>query len=257
VVAATAAAAVLALRDPRSRGAALLLLGLAAAGGAGVATGMVRGAAFVGQTPYWIHVSWCLLAVLALGIGVAGRWPRLGLALVLAPWLLGAAWRALLPSAAAPVPVELDEPAELSRWIDDSFAAGDVLVYLWDVRYLNDDPTGRDPLFAAVRPGELGDWLPRDRPFPGYCHAYRGGEACFVNNTCTRGDEHEQALRAALEIWLGAGRTIHLVVAWNDPARGSWEPSALRAAVERAGGRWQDGWAHRTRVVRIAAPTAP
>jgi hypothetical protein len=173
------------------------------------------------------------------------------LALLLVPWLLGAGWRALLPSAAAPVPVDLGEPEALADWIDGSFEAGDALVYLWDVRYLNDEPTGRDPLFAALRPGELGDWLNRERPFPGYCHEYRGGEACFVNSTCTRGDEQEAALRSALQLWLGEGRRVHLVVAWSDPARGTFEPAGLRESVEAAGARWRDGWAHRTRVVRI------
>ena len=252
--AATALALVLALSDRRSRGPALLLTGVALAGSAGTVAGMVRGAAFVGQTPYWVHVSWCSLAVLALGIGAAGRWPRLMLCVLLLPWLLGAGWRALLPGAAAPAPSDLGEPQELATWIDGSFAAGDVLVYLWDVRYLNDEPTGRDPLFAAVRPGELGDWLPRDRPFPGYCHEYRGGDACFVNSTCTRGDEQEAALRSALRLWLGEGRRVHLVVAWSDPARGTFEPAALRGAVEADGARWRDGWAHRTRVVRIEPP---
>lgn len=251
VGAATVLGIALALSARRSRGPALLLLALAAAGSGGIVAGVVRGAAFVEQTPYWLHVSWCSLALLALGIGVAGRWPRLVLALLLVPWLLGAGWRALLPAAAAPVPEELDEPGELASWIDDSFAPGDVLVYLWDVRYLNDDPNGRDPLFAAIRPGELGDWLARDRPFPGYCHEYRGGEACFVNSTCTRGDEQEAALRAALDLWLSEGRRIRLVVAWSYPRRGTFEPAGLRGRVEAAGGRWRDGWAHRTRVVRI------
>lgn len=251
ICASTVLATAVALRDGRGRGPALLLLALAATGTSTIVLGMTRGAAFVGQTPYWVFVSWCLLALLGLGFGVAGRRARAAIGLLLAPWLLLSSVRAALPAAGTPVPADLGEPSALRTWIDSAFLPGDVLVWLWDPRHLNDEPRRTDPVFAALRPGDIGDWLGRDRPFPGFGHEFRGGEAYFVASTCTRRDEHEQALADALLSWVREGRRVHVVVAWVDPERGTFDPSRLRQAALGAGALWREGWAHRTRVITV------
>jgi hypothetical protein len=243
--------AAFALRDPRSRALAGVLALLGAIGAGSVLYGMARGAAFVDQTPYWVHVSWCGLALVGLGFGVAGRRGRLVLLLAATPWLLFAGWRAMLPASGTWAAEEAGDPAALRAHLDEQVQRGDVLVYLWDTLYLNDEPLRRDPLFAAIRPGELGDWLPRANPFPGYCHRWRDGEACFLNATGTRGDEQEEALTAALEGWLDAGRRVHLVFAAVDPGLPPGDEGRLRARVESRDGRWRTSWADRTKVVRV------
>ena len=132
---------------------------------------------------------------------------------------------------------------------------GDVLLYLWDARWLNDDPTRRDPLLAAIPPGKVGDWLPRERPWPGFGHRLGEAEVYFVNSTSMRGGEQEAALRAALLRFLAEGRTTHAVLV-PDPAQPPSDPRALLAAVSEAGGSWSSRWVDRVEVV-VVRPISP
>gem|GEM_PF-6106779 len=84
----------------------LAVFGLAGAGA--VAAGIISGAAFVRQTPYWLQPSWAALAVVARGWAVGTKRQRAVLLGLLAPWVGLSAVRAVSP------PVELVEVGSLS-----------------------------------------------------------------------------------------------------------------------------------------------
>ncbi len=248
---ATVAAGVAAARASDAPGTRRTLITAVVAGAAGAASivyAQVSGAGFVAQTPYWVHVTWCQLVVVALGFEAGGTRVRIGLAVVLAPWLALAGLRALAPLSGADGVEGAGDPVALRGYLDTSFSEGDVLVYAWDVRYLNDHPRGADPLMAAIRPSEVGDWMPRAHPMPGYCHTFRGGTACWLNSTGLRADDQSERLRAATRQWLGEGRTVHLVSAWTDPDR---EDPSDGGAFEALGGTVEHGWAGTARITRL------
>ncbi len=227
LAAATGVATALAVRDERTRAAAVTALALLAGGATAVLAGHLTAATDVGQTPYWVHVAWCQLALLGLGFGVADRRLRIALGLLLAPWLLAAGARAAAPAGWTSAPADAADPAALEDHLAERWGEGDVLVYLWDTPYPNDDPLHRDPAMAALPPSRIGDFTARDAPFPGRGHLFSGGEVYFVPSTGLRDDEHGAALREALAGWLAADRSVHLLFAAADPLRPAGDPSAL------------------------------
>ncbi len=224
----------------------------AVAGGAGItsiAYAQLTGAAFVAQTPYWVHVAWCQLAIVALGIGVAGPRARAAIGLLLVPWLLFALPRAIAPAGGAAVTtgVPADGPA-LAAYVEAEVRPGDVLVYAWDVAWLNDTSRAVDHRMAGLRPGDVGDFLDREAPFPGYCHEVRDFSACWLNSAGTRDDEQGRALVAAVDGWLEAGATVHLVRAHSAPDR----PGDLRRLADAADVASEDH-AGTTPILRLGA----
>lgn len=248
---ATAVAFVAATRAPDAPGTrrTLIVASVAAAAGASsIIFAQVSGAGFVAQTPYWVHVSWCQFVILALGIDAASPRLRGLLALLLIPWMALAGLRAIAPTSGAEGVEGAGDPEALRGYLDASFGDGDVLVYAWDVRYLNDHPRGADPLMAAIRPREVGDWMPRAHPLPGYCHEFRDGTACWLNSTGRRADDQSETLRAATRQWLGEGRTVHLVSAWTDPGR---EDASDGGQLEAIAGTVERGWAGTARILKL------
>ena len=233
-----------------------LATGLGLGGAAVVLAGHAIAATDVGQTPYWVHVAWCQLAVFGLGFGVASRRSRVMLAVLAAPWLLSAGARAAAPAGWSTPPDDAGDPVALSEHLDLRWEPGDVLVYLWDTPYPNDDPLHRDPLMAALPPRAIGDFLPRTSPFPGYGHRFADGEAYFLPSTGLRDDEHGRGLHAAVAGWRADGRRVHVVFAAADPSRspGDLGVSSNLAAAGAEGHSESSAGAARVVVVE---PTPP
>lgn len=304
-----------ALRDPARRDAALSLGALAAAGGAATLFGLLSGAAFVAQTPYWLQPSWAFIALGGLGAVGLSRPQAALLAGLLSLWAAPAArrawapleglapqvgvvepprWRAppldreLPPPPDAPPgpawatdgfpthlqnrepgvpgswwqqapipgregprvrPLPAPSPAPLRAWLDEG--ERDVLLWIWEPTFANDDPRGWDPLFSALRPADLGDLRPVHEPWPGFCRDWRGGLACFLNRASLRGGEFEAELRAASLGWLEQGLSIDLVFTSLDPQQVPPDPRRLRRAVTEAGGRWTDDFVGLTWVASL------
>lgn len=142
-------------------------------------------------------------------------------------------------------------PEPLAEYLRAEFREGDVLVYLWDSLWHNDDPLMRDPLIGAVSPGDVRDFLPAGRPYHGFGFVFRTGEVYFVNHSSLRGGENEALLRDALLWWGRRGHRIHLVFAALDPLLVPPDPRQVRAEVLGQGWAWEDVWADRTWLVRI------
>ena len=307
-----------ALRDRERRDSALVLATLAVAGLAATGIGLLSGAAFVAQTPYWLQPSWALLTGAALGVVGLSRAQIVGLAALLTVWLVPAAerawkptddlhpqvgviepprWRTLpleairhAPPAAPPGPawaargfpahLQNREPGVSGTWWQQALIPGregprvrslppsspdglrawleqehrDVLLWIWEPAFANDDPRGWDPLFVALKPSEFGDLRPVDEPWPGFCRDWRGGAACFLNRASLRGGEFEAELRAALRGWIDAGTTVDLVFANLDPQQVPPDPRRLRQAVAEIGGTWTDEFVGVTWIARVRPP---
>ena len=239
-----------ALRRPRRRPLGLLLGGALLLLIAQNYVGFLGGAVRIFQTPYWILPSWIAFALIAVGVEAWRiRWARLALLVVLLPWLVPAGLRAIHPTGAGPgtavswsgggghrelVPAAADD---LRDYLQTRVTAGDVVVYLWDPWFINDQPHRWDPLFAAFPPGELGPFADGE-PYPGYTHRRGDTIVSFVNEVSLRGGATEATLREALAHWLEAGRRIHLVLGHVDPALAAPAPEALRSWVVGGGAAW-------------------
>lgn len=302
-----------ALRGPH-RTAAITLTALAGAGLVATLAGLLSGAAFVAQTPYWLQPSWALLTLAALGTAGLGR-RHLAVLGLLGLWLLPASERGLFPLrgveatvgviepprwraprldaprhpapdlppgpawAAPGFPPELTngEPDVPGRWWQQAPIPGregprvrtlpapdaeplrawvqrgrpDVLVWVWEPAFLNDDPRGLDPLFAALDPADVGDLRAPEAPFPGFCRDHRGGQACFLNRSSLRGGGFEAELTQALVGWLAAGLTVDIAFTHLDPGQVPPDPRRVRRAVAEAGGRWTDRFVGVTWVAEV------
>jgi hypothetical protein len=306
-----------ALKRPQTRDPATILAAIGGAGLAATAAGLLSGAAFVGQTPYWLQPSWALLTLAALGSAGLGRSGGAARALLLLPWALPAADRALRPLAdlapdvgavepprwdtlplappLAPPPAGVPEgrgwgppglpaglsnseanvpgswwrtvpvpgaggprvrrlpagdPGPLRAWL--SGEAADVLLWIWEPAFLNDDPRGWDPLFAALSPSDVGDLRPPDEPYPGFCRDRReGGVICFLNQASLRGGDAEAELRAALLRWRAEGADIDVVFARLDPDQIPPDPRRMRRAMQEAGSTWTDAFVGLSWVVQV------
>jgi hypothetical protein len=259
---ATALGAILALRRPRTRLPALLLLGTIATLTLVDDVGFVTGAARIFQTPYWVLPSWCAFALIGLGTAAAPRTTWLVPLLVLAAWAMESAHRAAWPLKHSQAmvtawseagPERLPSPpdaAPLAAHLDEAFGDGDVLLYLWDPPYINDQPHRHDPLFAALPPADVGPWDPESVNL-GFGFRFRGGTAYVHNYVPMRGGDNEAAVGEALQRWLDEGRRIHLVYGNVDPEQPPPDASGLRAAAAAGGGRWQDRFLATTRVTVI------
>jgi len=251
VVVATLLGTIFALISRSTRRSAAMLLTVIASLAVVNYIGFVTGAARIFQTPYWVLPSWCAFALIALGCGAARTPKWLIPLLVLPPWFLQSGHRAAQPLSGAESVVGvwtdegvelLDEPPSadaLAAYLDDEFEAGDVVMYLWDPMYINDEPHRHDPLFAAFPPGEVGPWDP-ESVSTGFGNEFRGGTVYFHNTVPMRGDDREASLAEALERWLGEGRTIHLVAGSVDPEQPIPDPAALQDRVSHSAGRWTE-----------------
>ncbi|MEE2829408.1 MAG: glycosyltransferase family 39 protein [Myxococcota bacterium] len=253
---ALAIAALLALRNPRTRAAALLLAALLVTNVLTTLAGMASGAAQVLQTPYWVFASWCAWVLIALGWSAARGPSRAVLAGVLAVWLGGVVLHGHRTQQLPPQGASDEASLALAGYLDRHFGAGDVVVYLWDPLFPNDDPVSRDALFSVFSPWDLKDWSGREQPCRNYGFVFGEGLACFVVSAGMRGDEYENSLRTALPIWLSAGRTIHLVQASIDPQRAALDDGPLKARVAGAGGSWMEERPGGIRVQRISPAEA-
>jgi hypothetical protein len=106
VGAAVVAAAWLGRRDRTAR----IVAAFALAGGGAALLGVVSGAAFVRQTPYWIQPSFAALALVARGIAVADGRGRAVAVVLLGPWLLLSTGRSAAPPMQAPDVGSLSPP---------------------------------------------------------------------------------------------------------------------------------------------------
>ncbi len=242
--------AILALRQRRTRVPALLLLGTTATLSVVYYVGFVTGAARIFQTPYWVLPSWCGFALVGLGAAAAPRRLWLVPVLVLAAWAVEAGHRALRPLAHADSLGAAATAEDLAAHLDAGFGTGDVVLYLWDPPYINDQPHRYDPLFAAFPMAEVEPWHPESVNL-GFGFGFRGGTVYFHNYVPLRGDDNEAALAENLQRWLGEGRRVHLVFGNVDPEQPTADPAALQATVAAAGGQWEDRLAGSTRVTVI------
>ena len=248
-----------ALRERRTRLAALLLLGTAVCLSAVNTVGFLTGAARIFQTPYWVLPSWCAFALIALGCSAVRRVLWMVPLLILVPWVLEAGHRAAWPCARAEAQVgvwtadgvqllqETPTSKSLGAYLRNEVNPSDVVIYVWEPVYINDQPHRRDPLFAAIPPGEVGPWDPESVD-TGFGFEFRGGTVYFRNVLPLRGDEYEQAFGEALEEWIARDRRVHLVLGNVDPELPVPDDSELRAMTARHGARWGDRWLESTRV---------
>lgn len=225
--------------------------------------GFLGGAVRIFQTPYWILPSWLAFALIAVGVEAwRSRGPRLAMLIVLLPWMVHAVGRAVEPTGAGPGRTvtwseaaghaELDSPAAapLRHYLRTQIEPGDVVVYLWDPWFINDQPHRWDPLFAAIPPGDLGPFAD-DGPYRGYTHRLGDATVSFVNSASMRGKPPEDTLREALDHWFAADRRVHLVFAFVDPDLPTPVPDAMRAYVSNRGRTWRDLRAGEIPVVRL------
>jgi hypothetical protein len=304
-----------ALRRPETRSAGTVLAALAGAGLVATIAGLWSGAAFVGQTPYWLQPSWALLCLAALGTTGLSRRQAVVAALLLSVWAGPASQRTLKPTAGSDPTVGVIEPPnwrapslEAPRHPVDGLAPGpawaapgfpanlqnrepsvpaswwraapipgregprvrtlpapsadvlrqalhddppDVLVWIWEPTFLNDDPRGHDPLFSALDPADIGDVRPVEEPYPGFCRDWIAGRACFLNRASLRGGEFESELLAALQRWTSEGLSVDLVFASLDSAQVPPDPRRARLAVEAMGQTWTDRFVGLTWVASI------
>ena len=267
VALATALGAIFALKAQQTRRSAVTLLAVLACLTVVTYIGFVTGAARIFQSPYWVLPSWCGFALIALGSGAARRSLWIMPLLVLVVWFAESGHRAAFPRSTAEARVGfwtdegvqlLSEPPdadELAAYLDEEFAAGDVVLYLWDAMYINDQPHRYDPLFAAFPPQDVGAWDP-DSVNTGFGSTFRGGTVYFHNTVPLRGDDYEIALTDAVVQWLGEGRRVHLVVGSLDPEQPVPDPASLQRAVASSGGRWTERQLATTRLA-VIEPTLP
>lgn len=229
---ATAVAGRVATRAPLTRTPAVFAAAALAVSVAVLLVAFLVGGAAIHQTPYWVVPSWCAFVLLALGVATADGRLRVFLFLLLLVWLVPALARDLRPRSFGPGELGWSEaagaarvpplgssphPAELTRYLDDRFAARDVLVYLRFFDFDNDEPHRWDPLFTAIRPGHVGTWLPADNPCGRMGFHYREGALC-MGNELHPGEGIHPRMIAALGEWIASGRTVHLVLADADSA---------------------------------------
>ena len=251
VALATVLGALFTLRAHRTRRSGVMLLVVVACLCVVNYIGFVTGAARIFQSPYWVLPSWCTFALIALGCGAARRVLSMAPLLVLVVWFAESSHRAALPRSAAEARVGvwtddgvqlLSEPPdadELAAYLDDEFEERDIVLYLWDAMYINDQPHRYDPLFAAFPPRDVGAWDP-ESVSTGFGSTFRGGTVYFHNTVPLRGDDYEIALTEAVEQWIGEGRRVHVVVGSLDPELPVPDPSSLRQTVVSRGGRWTE-----------------
>lgn len=139
-----------ALRGPHRKAAGLILLQVG-----GILAALLLffeiGVADPRLSHYYVLPQLLLCAVAALGIGSftgRARVAVLGLAVALSiPWAIGAfGWQARV-SAAAQAEIGASDAAAILPFVADA-GPGDVVVYLWDPVFLNDEPEHLDPITA-------------------------------------------------------------------------------------------------------------
>ena len=228
----TGVAAVAALRLHRTRPAALAASLTLAVAVTVLLASFATGGAAVHQTPYWLVPSWCAFALLALGMVASRGRVRIVVSILVLPWLVLAVPRALKPRSVGPGELgwapggtparvtllgEVPRPDDLARYLDEHFAADDVLVYFRFFDFDNDQPHRWDPLFTAIRPGHVGTWLPPANPCGRMGLHYRDGVLC-MGNELHPGEGINPHLLEPLSLWLADGRTVRLVLADADSA---------------------------------------
>jgi|GEM_PF-1555389 len=196
-------------------------------------------------THYFLVPQLLLLALGALGWGALGRWAGRGWGLVAAalaigltvPWALDS-W-AFLESRRAEADAAISSSAaDELRPLYDEAGEGDVVAWLWDHTFLNDEPEYLDPAAAAWPLARLGRpcWhleLPRQR-----CNAH-GGATFFFAPTAFAGEIEglDEELRILVNTASAPGRA-RLVILPNEyaPPR----PWALERWVAEHGGVLRD-----------------
>jgi len=241
-------------------GGLLLLVAIAT-----VLAGMRSGAAHAGQTPYWLFASWLGWTLVGLGWSAAGLRGRGMLGLVLGIWLasvgLGLAGGSSpsLSGAATSPTVSAHSAQALRQHLEIETSPGDAVVYLWEPLFLNDSPLGRDPLFSAFSPSELGDWLGNSAPCRNSLFRWMQRSLCVRSAAGMRGGEHEEMLAEDLQAWLRAGVTVHLIQAGLDPKKPRPNPDGLKARVtaqhHSAEISWDESRPGGIRVLRVASDT--
>ena len=219
-----------------------------------VGAGMWSGAAHVGQTPYWVVASWLAWVLVGLGWSASGRLGRVAMTLLLAVWLGGAASslvNADLPRTGSP---SARSVAELRTHLELATAPGDAIVYLWEPLFLNDSPSGHDPLFSVFSPHEVGDWIGGDSPCPNYGFRWKNRSLCLLPASGMRGGEHEVELGKNVVAWLKDGAVVHLIQGALDPSKPPPSIAGLKARVFAAstGPHWSEARPGGVRVLRVA-----
>ncbi len=166
---------------------------------------------------------------------LARRWVvALVLVAVSIPWGLEAVNQQLDRRTAAMR--QLDEAREVRTVIGDAFAKaddGDVVAYLWDHQFLNDEPEYLDP-FAAWPPGRVGRRCREEHPPRGLCNA-AGNVRFYFDPSAFSGHlyEFEEPLRLMVNQAEPPGRArIFLLPSPEAPPR----PFASEVWMEAEGG---------------------
>jgi len=174
-------------------------------------------------THYYVLPQVLVSAVAALGLGTAagsGKRRVIVLAVAVAvslPWARHALqWQARVDAAAA-AEIEASDAAAVRPFIADA-GAGDVVVYLWDPSFLNDEPEHLDPIVAVWPMHRFGrpcfDEVPRM-----FCATHRG--AYFYSAPWGHWgaiEEVEEPLRIAINRSRAPGRATILVSPLYDEA---------------------------------------
>lgn len=202
-------------------------------------------------THYYVVPHMLLICAGAWGLGALGRdgrWPGAVVVLALAlaasvPWGRSAAdWFEQRTTEAA-VQIEVSSAEQVAGYWRDA-GDGDVVVYLWDHRFLNDEPENMDPISALWPTWRTGRPCFAVEDPPLRCNAH-GGSLFYFSPSAFSGELEpiEETLRIMINQAHRPGRAT-LVVA-PDPQESPPRPWPMDGWLQDNGavlhGPWQDG----------------
>lgn len=130
---------------------------------------------------------------------------------------------------------EAGDTPETVRALYTEAGPGDVVAYLWDYQFLDDEPEHLDPIAAKWPPGRLGRRCPEENPPRGMCNAF--GSARFYFNPSAFSDELwevEEPLRLMVNKASAPGSARILMLSGPESPSHPWPADAW---LEQHGGQ--------------------